>query len=107
MSPEDEEDHSSILADALIIIDLIKVPDSPFYAELQRTAVELLAKEYTIRTYVHEKGDQQVAEKIGKVLSNRDNVLALLAILGVAKQTLRRAGLVPLSGDSAEDTVVR
>jgi hypothetical protein len=98
MSPEHEELCSSILEDALTVIDLIKVPDSPFYAELQQTAVDLLAKESAIRAYVQEKGERQMARNIGTVLSNRENVLALLAILGAAKQTFCRAGLVPLSG---------
>ena len=97
MSPEHEEHRSSILEDALTVIDLIKIPDSPFYAELQQTAVALLAEESAIRAYV-EKGDRQVAQNIGTVLSNQENEIALLAILGAARQTFCRAGLVPLSG---------
>jgi hypothetical protein len=85
MSPEL---RSSIIEDALTIIDLIKVPDSPFYAELQRTVVDLLAKENPIRAYVQEKGERQVAQNIETVLSNRENVLALLAILGAAQVQL-------------------
>jgi hypothetical protein len=107
MSPEHEELRSSILEDALTIIDLIKIPNSPFYADLQQTAVDLLANENVIRAYVQEKGERHVAQNIGAILSNRENALALLAILGAAKQTFHRAGLVPLSVDSAEDMAVR
>ena len=47
---------------------------------------------------------EQVALNIRMVLSNRENMFSLRVILGAAKQTFRRAGLVELSGDSAERT---
>jgi hypothetical protein len=81
-------------------INLIKVPGSPFYGELQRTAVDLLNTENEIRAYVKGQGDRQIAQDIGIVISNWENKVALLAILGAAKQTFHQAGLVPLGGDT-------
>jgi hypothetical protein len=107
MSPEHEALYSCIFEDALTIINLIKAPDNPFYGELQRTAANLLATEDVIRAYAREKGAQQVARDIGTVLSNQQNIDALLAIIGAAKQTFRRAGLAPLSGDIAEATTTK
>jgi hypothetical protein len=91
----------------LTIIHLIKAPANPFYGELQRTAGDLLAKEDVIRAYAQERGAQQVARGIGTVLSNRQNIDALLAIIRAAKQTFRRAGLAPLNGNIAEDTATK
>ena len=102
MSPEHEALRSSIFNDALTIIGLIKIPDNPFYEELQRTAIELFTKEDIIRAYVQESGEERkVPQDIWTVLSNPDNVLALRAIMGQAKQTFRRAGLVPPDMDDA------
>ena len=107
MSPEHEALCSSIFEDALTIINLIKAPDNPFYGELQRTAADLLVKEDVIRAYAQERGAQQVARDIWTVLSNQENIVALLAIIGAAKQTFRRAGLAPLSGNIAEDMATK
>lgn len=100
MSPEHEALRSSIFNDALTVIGLVKIPNNPFYEELQRTAAELFTKEDIIRAYVQESGEKRkVSQDIWTVLSNPDNVLALRAILGAAKQTFRRAGLVPSDMD--------
>jgi hypothetical protein len=107
MFPEHEALCSSIFEDALTIINLIKAPDNPFYGELQRTTADLLAKEDVIRAYEQERGSQQVARDIRTVLSNQQNLDGLLAIIGAAKQTFRRAGLAPLRGDIAEDTATK
>jgi hypothetical protein len=86
----------------LTIIGLVKIPDNPFYEELHRTAVEIFTKEDIIRAYVQESGEERkVPQDIWTVLSNPDNVLALRAIMGAAKQTFRRAGLVPSDMDDA------
>jgi hypothetical protein len=107
MSPEHEVLCVSIFEDALTIINLINVPDNPFYAELQRTGYDILRKEGAIRAYLKEKGPQHVARDIGTVLSNQENIDALLAIVCVAEQTFLRAGLTPLSRDIAVDTAAK
>jgi hypothetical protein len=90
----------------LTIIDLIKIPDSPFYAELLRTAGVLLVKEDVSRAYVREGGEQQMLRDIWTALGNEENMDALLAVIGVAKwQIFLRAGLLTI--DIPEDTVTQ
>jgi len=102
MSPKHKALHSSILNDTLTVISLVKILDNPFYEELRRTAAELFTKEDIIRAYVQGSGEErQVPQDIWTTLSNPDNVLALRAIMGAAKQTFRRAGLVPSDMDDA------
>jgi hypothetical protein len=69
-------------------------------------AVNLAVNEKAIRAYLQDRRNGQVALNIRTVLSNRENVFGLRAILGTAKQTFHRAGLAELSGDSAEGTAV-
>jgi len=102
---EHEELCRSILEDVSTIMDLIKAPE-PFYSEIRRMAVNLAVNEKAIRAYLQDRRNGQVALNIRTVLSNRENVFGLQAILGAAERTFRRAGLVELSGDSAEGTAV-
>jgi hypothetical protein len=52
MSPEHEALRLSLLQEALSVIHLIKIPGDPFYASLQLTMWEILAKEGMIQAYL-------------------------------------------------------
>ena len=88
-------------------INLIKAPDDLFYGELRCMAADVLAKEDVIRASAEERGTQLVARDIGTVLTDQQNIDALLAIIGAPKQTVRRAGLAPLSRNIAEGTATK
>jgi hypothetical protein len=96
MSPEHEALRLSLLQEALSVIHLIKIPGDPFYASLQLTMWEILAKEETIQACLHGDVDRQALKGIWVVLSDVTNTVSLKGMKQSAEATFRRAGLVSL-----------
>ena len=83
----------SILSDALSIIDLLKHPGHPFYAQLQRMIPDIFIKEETIRACMQE--GKPIHKDTMDVLSDGMNATALWAMIQSAELTFQRAALVP------------
>jgi hypothetical protein len=96
MSPEHEALRLSLLQEALSVIHLIKIPGDPFYASLQLTMWEILAKEEMIQAYLQVDVDQQALEGIWGILSDVMNTVSLKGMKQSAEETFRRAALVSL-----------
>jgi len=97
MSPGHETLRLSLLQEALSVIHLIKIPGDPFYASLQLTMSEILAKEDTIQACLHDGDvDRQALKGIWVVLSDVTNTASLKGMKQSAEETFRRAGLVSL-----------